>query len=333
MREKARRKEEENLIKQMRKRWPNYEFSVHEVPTPCFRDGLPMAVNSSGRIHWDYLRSKRHLDRHIVYDVVSVDNGPNDDVYTLQRLADVHGDGVNAEIYYLTLVVYDKEDTSFHEITKGLPPTESDTCWVMRVLESKIVLCNGYGKVFILACDMQGLQLNKECSFSLPTLGSAHEKPEVVTTRHYMCATNKREVIIARPKGNEVFICPITDEGQMERIIQIPLEQHETESLVCGVAFHATHEEEIVVLRETPDQDSLWSNVHIEVYSRNGDSRDFYHLPASYVLHSCLLNNAKAGIIAAVHYKPCVRSCNYHYFQIQFQHLVGKVFLRSEVWY
>ena len=185
----------------------------------------------------------------------------------------------------------------------------------MRVLENKIVLCNEFGKVFILACDMQDLQLNKECSFSLPTLGSTNEKPaRVVIHEHYMCVTNKREVIIARPKGNEVYICPITEEGQMERIIPVPLKQHETESRVCGVAFDAT-QEEIVVLRNIPNEDSVWSDCHIEVYSRNGDLRDFHHLPDLTDTDDFhLLSNPK-GIVFLVR-------CSKHYQKINFHQLV-----------
>jgi hypothetical protein len=322
---KAQEEEEENRIKQMRKRWPNCEFSYELI----FLHGycrLSMAVNSAGRIYWhNFPRSKVLFMtlRMPKVDVVFVDIGPNDDMYTLQLSRTIDVNANRAVNYYLRLVVHDKKDTPVREITKGLPPTERETCWVMRVLENKIVLCNEFGKVFILACDMQDQQLNKECSFSLPTLGSTNEKPEVVTTRHYMCATNKREVIIARPKGNEVYICPITDEGQMERIIPVPLKQHETESRVCGVAFDATHEEEIVVLRNIPNEDSFWSDCHIEVYSRNGDLRDFHHLPGlTHGFH--LLSNPK-GIVALVRYSGYDDKINFH-------HLVGKVFLGSNIY-
>ena len=66
--------------------------------------------------------------------------------------------------------------------------------------------------------------------------------------------TDKREVIIAQSHGKQVYICPITEEGQMEGMIRLPLQQHETKSEVCGVAFDVTHEEDIVVLRNIPSK-------------------------------------------------------------------------------
>ena len=39
----------------------------------------------------------------------------------------------------------------------------------------------------------------------------------------------------------EVYVCPITEEGQMRGMIRVPLEQHETKSEVCGVALAVTH--------------------------------------------------------------------------------------------
>ena len=312
MRGEARQEEEENLIKQMRKRWPNFKFRCVWTFLPGYAGRLSMAVNSAGRIYWHYLPSKTLMSLWMEVDVVFVDIGPNDDVYTLQLISTLTD--INAtKAFYLRLAVHDKKDldTPVREITKGLPPTEGNTRWVMRVLESKIVLCNEFGKVFILACDMQGLQLNKECSFSLPTLGSTHEKPAWdALHEHYMCVTDKREVIIARSDGKKVYICPITKEGQMERIIPAPLKQHETESRVCGVAFDATHEEEIVVLKNIPNEDSFWSDCHIEVYSRNGDLRDFYHLPGLTDGYH-LLSDSK-GIVPFVGYIEYYDKVNFH---------------------
>ena len=318
---KARQEDEENRIKQMRKRWPNCEFSYELTFLRHDLYGrLSMTVNSAGRIYLHYLpplKVNSMFQLRMEVDDVFVDIGPNDDVYTLQLISTPCVNATEA-VYYLKLVVDDKKDNPLREIRKGLPPTKSDTHWVMRVLENKIVLCNEFGKVFILACDMQDQQLNKECSFSLPTLGSTNEKPARVAIHdHYMCVTNKREVIIARSDGKKVYICPITDEGQMERIIPVPLKQHETESRVCGVAFDATHEEEIVVLRNIPNEGSFWSDCHIEVYSRNGDLRDFHHLPAL-IDNFLLLSNPK-GIVALVGYSGYYKKINFH-------HLVGKVF-------
>ena len=64
----------------------------------------------------------------------------------------------------------------------------------------------------------------------------------------------------------------------MEGMIRVPLQQHETESEVCGVAFDVIHEEDIVVLRNIPH---LESSFQIEVYSRNGVIRNFYPLPGN----------------------------------------------------
>ena len=326
---KAQQEEEENRIKQMRKRWPNCEFSC-ELTFSHGYGRLSMAVNSAGRIYWHYLPLKitHYLRLRMVVYVVFVDIGPNDDVYTLQLISIHDVNATKAVNYYLRLVVHEKKDldTPVREITKGLPPTERKTRWVMRVVENKIVLCNEFGKVFILACDMQDQQLNKECSFSLPTQGSTNEKPaRVAIHEHYICVTNKREVIIARSDGKKVYICPITEEGQMERIIPVPLKQHETESRVCGVAFDATHEEEIVVLRNIPNEDSFWSDRRIEVYSRNGDLQDFHHLPGLTDTDDFhLLSNPK-GIVAFVGYSK-------HYHKVNFHHLVGKVFLGSRIY-
>ena len=71
----------------------------------------------------------------------------------------------------------------------------------MRVLENKIILCNGFGKIFVLACDIQD-QLNLECSFSLPSVSISRKKP-IGMSRIYVCVTHKREVIIAQSHGKE----------------------------------------------------------------------------------------------------------------------------------
>ena len=109
-----------------------------------------------------------------------------------------------------------------------------------------------------------------------------------------MCVTDKQEVIIARSHGKEVYICPITEDGQIEGTIRIPIEQYETESFVSGVAFDVTHEEDIVVLRNIPH---LESSFQIEVHSGNGVIRNFYHLPGNQSVSNgfdnmhCLLSN------------------------------------------
>ena len=58
------------------------------------------------------------------------------------------------------------------------------------MLEIKIVLCNGFGEVFVLACDIQD-QLNTECSFSLTSVGISREKARDVTMqqRTYVSVT------------------------------------------------------------------------------------------------------------------------------------------------
>ena len=53
----------------------------------------------------------------------------------------------------LKLKVDDLRNNSCREFTKGLPPATNDTVWVMRVLDNKIVLCNGFGELFILTCN------------------------------------------------------------------------------------------------------------------------------------------------------------------------------------
>ena len=310
--------EEENRIKTMRKRWPNVEFSF----TKGHGDHYPYAVNSAGRIHFnDFLRQQPHLDgRHDKFLEVRnmiVDIGPNDNIlYTLEFLGNKWINGFE----YLRLKVFDLERKSLRVITKGLPPagdTHFDR-WVMRVLENKIVLCNAFGEVFVLTCSDTQDQLNQECSFSLPSF--SREDP-LWSRQPFMCVTNKREVIIARSRDKEVYICPITEEGQMEGIIRVPLEKHETASEVHGVAFDATHEEDIIVLRYTPHLDSHYQ---IEVYSRNGDTLGLYPLPecssgsVSHYYH--FLSNPK-GIVAVVRND---RALN----KIAFWNLVGKVFVQ-----
>ena len=107
-------------------------------------------------------------------------------------------------------------------------------------------------------------------------------------------------------------------------MIRVPLQQHETESEVYGVAFDVTHEEDIVVLRHTPHLDPSFQ---IEVYSRNGDLRNVNPLYASvesdvFCSPCCLLSNPK-GIVAVIQDHTAIlfgfSKC---------WHLVGKVFLK-----
>ena len=70
------------------------------------------------------------------------------------------------------------------------------------------------------------------------------------------------------------------------------------------MAFDVTHEEDIVVLRNTLN---LKSSFQIEVYARNGVTRNFYPLPGNQSADNgfdnmhCLLSNPK-GIVAVVRY-------------------------------
>ena len=150
-----------------------------------------------------------------------------------------------------------------------------------------------------------------------------------------MCVTDKQEVIIARFHRKEVYICPITEEGQIEGIIRIPIEQHETESFVSGVAFDVTYEEDIVILRYMYTS-HLESSFQIEVYSRNGVKRNFYPLPGNQSVSNdfdnmhCLLSNPK-GIVAVVRYTPVRPRLLFEPGtrpnQISFWHLVGKAYV------
>ena len=86
---KAQQEEEENRIKQMRKIWPNYEFSCEMKFLPDY-GRLSMAVDSTGRIyrHSYYpLKINYRPQLRMVVDDVFVDIGPNDDVYTLQLIS------------------------------------------------------------------------------------------------------------------------------------------------------------------------------------------------------------------------------------------------------
>ena len=313
MKQKFQEEEDKNRIKTMRKRWPNVEFTENAyVP-----GHTPNAVNSAGRIYCnDFLMKEHHDeqdDEYLKVQNVIVDIGPNDDIlYALEFL----GNACN-RIKYLRLKVFDLERKSLRVITKGLPPPENTRyyLWVMRVLENKIVLCNEFGEVFVLTCSDTQDQLNLECSFSLP---SSSKKNPWWCRQPFMCVTNKREVIIARSGDKEVYICPITEGGQMEGIIRVPLEKHETESEVRGVAFDATHKEDIIVLRYTPHLDL---HFQIEVYSRNGDTLGLYPLAGSLSASFSdyyLLSNPK-GIVAVV--RP-------NSGKVTFCNLVGKVFVQ-----
>ena len=316
-RHKAQKKEVENRMKQMRKRWPNIHISSDTRNLAYC--GRPQAVNSAGRIYWNNSLSKECKDKQDEHEpsyvkVASVDIDPNDHIlYTLESLHDTRGE-------YLRLKVCDLKNKSLRIITKGLPPTKRVTSWAMRVLDSMIVLCNEFGEVFVLTCSDTRVQLNLDCSFSLPFPSSSPSRDisSFLMLKPNMCVTNKREVIIARYYDKEVYICPITEEGQMEGIIPVAVEEHETKCEVRGVAFDATHEEEIIVLRSNRNLDSKYQ---IEVYSRNGDQRNFYPLPGNWSVVSgycCLLSNPN-GIVAVV--QNISR-------KIRFWHLVGKVFVQ-----
>ena len=218
----------------------------------------------------------------------------------------------------MKLKVDDLRNNSCREFTKGLPPTTYDTLWVMRVLENKIVLCNGLGEVFILTYSDTQDQVNMEFSFSLLTISSSPENPRDVTMQPYMCVTDKREVIIARSHEKEVYIYPVTGEGQMEGMIRVPLQQHETEFEVCGVAFDVTHEEDIIVLRNIPHLDPSFQ---IEVFSRNENIRNVYPLPESQCLGTCYLLSNPKGIVAVIQNNSFWQSGS-----IKCWHLIGKVF-------
>ena len=319
MKQKVQEEEHKNLIKTMRKRWHNVEFNI--TKDTYGRDHYPDAVNSAGRIYCnDFLRKEHHDeqddDKYLKVWNMIVDIGPNDGIlYALEFL----GNKWINRIEYLRLKAFDLKRKSLRVITKGLPSPENTgslSC-VMRVLENKIVLCNEFGEVFVLTCSDTQDQLNQVCSFSLPS--SSRETLRRLTPKSYMCVTNKREVIIARYDDKEVYICPITEEGQMEGIIRVPLEKHERRSEVHGVAFDATHEEDIIVLRYTPHPDPYYQ---IEVYSRNGDTLGLYPLPGywwtKYSIY--LLSNPK-GIVAVVR-NDWVSN------EITFWNLVGKVFVQ-----
>ena len=310
MRRKAQEKKEENRIKLMKTRWPNFELA--DLKIIHFRGKL-LAVNSAGGI---YSTDESYLRRADDKDVVSRDIGPNDDIlYTLQCMKACRA---NEVVDYLKLKVDDLRNNSCREFTKCLPPTTYDTLWVMRVLENKIVLCNGLGEVFILTYSDTQDQVNMEFSFSLLTISSSPENPRDVTMQPYMCVTDKREVIIARSHEKRVYIYPITEEGQMEGMIRVPLQQHETEFEVCGVAFDVTHEEDIIVLRNIPHLDPSFQ---IEVFSRNGNIRNVYPLPESQCLGTCYLLSNPKGIVAAIQNNSFWQSGS-----IKCWHLIGKVF-------
>ena len=183
---KIRQKEGTNRIKHMEKRWPNFESSVkYECIDFYFPNSL--AVSSAGRIYWDKLYCYKVLDvkqvkyhgEYFYVKVVSRDIGPNDDIlYVLENLTNACV--TNEKVYYLRLQVTDLKNNHEREFKKALPSITYDTSWVMRVLKNKIVLCNGYGEVFVFSCDIQD-QLNLECSFSLPSIDIPPEQLRDVT--------------------------------------------------------------------------------------------------------------------------------------------------------
>ena len=323
--QKANEKDEENRIKLMGKRWPNFEFSDDIKKEFDLQSRNPVAVNSAGRIYWDNFYSTESDDKlvenheYFYVKVASLDIGPGDDsLYALEYVTNA----LEANDSYIRLKVDDLKNKSCREFTKGLPPTTHDTLWIMRVLENKIVLCNGFGEVFVLTRSDTQDQLNTKCSFSLPLIYSPRGKPKDVRMEPYMCATDKHEVIIAVSHGKEVYICPITEKGQTEEMIRVPLQQHETESEVCGVAFDVTHEEDIVVLRNTPH---LHRGFQIDVYSRNGDVRNVYPLAGSSPFPTCFLLSNSKGIVAVIQNNPNWRSNS-----MRCWHLVGKVFVHRD---
>ena len=316
MRRKVHEKKEENRIKLMKKRWPNFELTYLKKKNPISGKVL-QAVNSAGRIYW---MDKSYFQRE---HVLPKDIGPDDDIlYTLQRVKTYRA---GKDVDYLQLKVEDLKNNSCREFTKGLPPTTHDTSWIMRVLKNKIVLCNDFGEVFILTYNETLDQQNLECSFSLPSIDIPREKLQIITMQSYMCVTDKREVIIARSHGKEVYICPITEGEQMEGMIRVPLKQHEKESKVFGVAFDVTHKEDVVVLRNIPH---LYPSFQIEVYSRNGVIRNVYPLYKSSndvsLYGTCLLSNPKGIVVVIQKDEYMFNYC------VTFWHLVGKVFLDQE---
>ena len=255
--------------KSMSKRWPNFESSIEYECIDLYSPNS-VTVSSAGRIYGD--ESVKYHDvedvEYLLVEVLSQDIGPNDDIlYVLEYLMGWE------EVANLRLKVDDLKNNHYRKFTKGLPPITHDTFWVMRVLDNKIVLCNGFGEVFILTCNETQDQLNTECSFSLSSIDIPPEQLQNIKMQTYMCVTDKCEVFIARSHGKEVYICPITEEGQIEGMIRLPLQQHETESEVWGVAFDVTHEEDIVVLRNIPHPNPSFQ---IEVYSRNGNIWNVY---------------------------------------------------------
>ena len=312
--------------KHMSKRWPNFKYSATMFAGIDFRFPNSLAVSSAGRIYWDKaytsdVKQVKYHDEYFYAQVVSRDIGPNDDIlYVLEYL--INACKTNKRVDYFRLKVNYLKNNSCREFTKGFPPTTHDTVWVMRVLKNMIILCNGLGEVFILTYTETQDQLNLESSFSLPSIDIPREKLQNIRMQPYMCVTDKHEVIIARSHGKEVYICPITEEGQMEGMIRVPLRQHETESKVCGVAFDVTHEEDIVVLRYIPHLDP---NFQIEIYSRNGDMRNVYPLYGSpndvSPYNTCLLSKPK-GIVVVIQ-----RRSGFLGDLTRFWHLVGKVFL------
>ena len=303
----------------MSQRWPNFKFSVEGACIDLSPNSV--TVSSAGRIYGDesYLsmsdvKQVKYHDEYFNVKVMSRDIGPNDDIlYVLEYLINVYK--TYKEVDYFRLKVDDLKNNSCREFTKGLPPTTYDTIWVMRVLDNKIVLCNGLGEVFILTYNETQDQLNLECSFSLPSIDIPRGKLQNIRMQPYMCVTDKHEVIIARSHGKEVYICPITEEGQIEGMIRVPLQQHETESEVCGVAFDVTHKEDIVILRKIRHLDSRFQ---IEIYSRNGVIQNIYPLPGSASTGTCYLLSNPKGVVAVIqkqHLSDLIR----------YWHLVGKV--------
>ena len=312
--------------KHMSKRWPNFEYGAFMYESIALRFPNSVAVSSAGRIYRDKQRMLcdvkpvKYHDEYFYVQTVSRDIGPNDDIlYVLEYLTNACK--ANEGVDYFRLKVDDLKNNSCREFTKGLPPTTYDTSWVMRVLKNKIVLCNAFGDVFILTYNETQDQLNLECSFSLPSIDIPPEQLQNIKMQPYMCVTDKHEVITARSHGKEVYTCPITEEGQIEGMIRVPLEQHETESEVCGLAFDVTHEEDVVVLKKIPH---LEPSFQVEVYSRNGDIRNVYPLPGSLPSATCLLLSNSKGVVAVVHVES--DEIDWIFNSTKCWYLVGKVF-------
>ena len=88
------------------------------------------------------------------------------------------------------------------------------------------------------------------------------------------------------------------------------------------MAFDVTHEEDIIVLR---DSGRLETRYQIEVYSRNGNIWNVYPLPRNDHHDDIFLLSNPKGIVAVIQ-----RKLSFLSELTIFWHLVGKVFLEKE---